>query len=213
MAMLDVVARKLAASSHEMVYSRGDVIARIGERFDPGMVREGVLRYAIRSEDGRSATLCYVTPGEMFGVESLFRPMSHLVSAIAPSRVTHYDRQMMDELSHKNASVGRWAADQMSDLVVRLDDAASALAFMTVAQRVAHHLLAMDALNDGSKPADGVHLNHQLLADAVGSVREVVARVVKELREQRIVETSRHGIRITNRSALYLVGADYPRTR
>jgi CRP/FNR family transcriptional regulator, cyclic AMP receptor protein len=211
--MPDAVARKLAASSREMAYSRGDVIARIGERCDPGMVKEGVLRYSIRSEDGRSATLRYVTSGEMFGIESLFKPMSHVVTAISPSRVMHYDRQTLDDLSRKNAPIARWAADQMSELLVRLDNAASALAFMTVAQRVALHLVAMDGFNDGSKPADAVRLNHQQLADAVGSVREVVARVVKELREQRVVETSRQGIRITNRSALYVFGFDYPRTR
>ena len=57
-------------------------------------------------------------------------------------------------------------------------------------QKVARHLLDLAA----SRPAPGGRLtamvSQQDLANSVGSVREVVARTLKELRTERLVRTS-----------------------
>jgi CRP-like cAMP-binding protein len=47
-------------------------------------------------------------------------------------------------------------------------------------------------------------VNQQALADAVGSVREVVVRTLRELREEGTIRTSRDGIRILRPEALSL---------
>jgi CRP/FNR family transcriptional regulator, cyclic AMP receptor protein len=79
------------------------------------------------------------------------------------------------------------------ECVHRLYDVLEELAgntFATVRQRVVRHLLDLAA----SRPAtDGrltASVNQQELADSVGSVREVVARVLHELRAALLVRTS-----------------------
>jgi CRP/FNR family transcriptional regulator len=66
-------------------------------------------------------------------------------------------------------------------------------AFGTVRQRVARHLLDLASTTQAG-PALVVTISQQELADAVGSVREVVVRVLRELREEGYVETGHDGI-------------------
>jgi CRP/FNR family transcriptional regulator len=67
--------------------------------------------------------------------------------------------------------------------------------FMTVRQRICRHLL--DLASEQQRGADLVaHISQQDLADAVGTVREVVVRVLRDLRREGVVETGRVGIRL-----------------
>lgn len=60
-------------------------------------------------------------------------------------------------------------------------------------QRVARHLLDLATATQTGRDLT-VTISQQELADAVGSVREVVVRVLRELREQGQIETRRNGI-------------------
>jgi CRP/FNR family transcriptional regulator, cyclic AMP receptor protein len=71
----------------------------------------------------------------------------------------------------------------------------SGQAFSSVSQRIARHLL------DLASDQRGPHLlvaaiSQQDLADAVGTAREVVVRILRDLRAQGVVETRREGILI-----------------
>ncbi|MDH4335372.1 MAG: helix-turn-helix domain-containing protein, partial [Chloroflexota bacterium] len=71
----------------------------------------------------------------------------------------------------------------------------------TMRERVGGHLLDLAEVD----PITGVitaGVTQQQLADSVGSVREVVARVLRELRDEGIVTTSHGAITILNLSAL-----------
>jgi CRP-like cAMP-binding protein len=68
-------------------------------------------------------------------------------------------------------------------------------AFMSVRQRIGCHLL--DLASEQQHGAELVaRISQQDLAEAVGTVREVVVRVLRELREDGIVETGRTGLRL-----------------
>ena len=72
--------------------------------------------------------------------------------------------------------------------------------FGTVQQRVCRHLLDL-----ASNSPDGlvVKVEQHELADAIGSVREVVARALRKLREAGLVERHPAGIRIADPSGLH----------
>ena len=75
-------------------------------------------------------------------------------------------------------------------------------AFATVRQRLARHLLDL-ASERRRGPELVARLTQQELADAVGTAREVVVRVLRELRAEGVVETGRHGITIRDPEALF----------
>jgi CRP/FNR family transcriptional regulator, cyclic AMP receptor protein len=200
--------REVSMAARVMVYAPGEVVARIGERGDPGVVHEGLLRHSIRSDDGRRVTLRYIRKGESFGVEALFVPLSHVVVAVSHSRVAHYDRIVLEQLMQKHPVLSLKIARRLAESTRQLDEAAGTAAFMTVAQRVVYHLAAVAEPPRSGGAQTVVRLSQQELADAVGSVREVVARVIRDMRARHIVQTSRHGISIVNELALLRYAAD-----
>src|SRR5579864_2197241 len=137
------MARELSAARRLMVYAPGEAVARVGERCDPGVVLEGLLRISIRSDDGRRATLRYIRKGQSFGVESLFQPMSHTVMAVTSSSVAHYDRLSTEQLMRRHPVLAVRIAHRLAESLKEMDEAAVGCLFMSVAQRVVHHLIAM----------------------------------------------------------------------
>lgn len=76
-------------------------------------------------------------------------------------------------------------------------------AFGSVRQRVAVHLL--DLASDGQRPQGPLvaHVSQQELANAAGSVREVVARARRDLRVAGVVATEADRIVILDPERLY----------
>jgi CRP/FNR family transcriptional regulator len=89
-------------------------------------------------------------------------------------------------------AVARACAEELTRQLYRALDDLSEQAFLSVRQRVAHHLLALASLDEGPHPI--VRASQQELADAVGSVREVVTRTLHGLREEGLIETARDEI-------------------
>jgi CRP/FNR family transcriptional regulator, cyclic AMP receptor protein len=71
-------------------------------------------------------------------------------------------------------------------------------AFGSVKQRVATHLLDLGSSEQDRDGSLVARVSQQELADAVGSVREVVARVLRELRLSGIVATSPDSVLIVD---------------
>jgi CRP/FNR family transcriptional regulator, cyclic AMP receptor protein len=77
--------------------------------------------------------------------------------------------------------------------------------FASVRQRVARHLLDLAAPEDANGNRDGAliaRVTQQELADAVGTVREVVVRVLRALRTEGAVRTERDRIVIVDPASL-----------
>jgi CRP/FNR family transcriptional regulator len=166
------------------VYSEADAEAL-------AVVLHGLLRVYMHASDGRQVTVRYVRAGDLLGVPALVAgPAPVFVQAVTPVTAFFFDVARVKRAAHLDASLA-WALAEES--VHRLYDVLEELAgnaFASVRQRVTRHLLDLAA----SRPAAGRTLtalvNQQDLANSVGSVREVVARVLAELRAEELVRTS-----------------------
>ena len=172
------------------VYTEADA-----ERF--AVVVRGLLRVYMHTSDGRQVTVRYVRPGGLLGAPALVGgPAPVFVQALTDSGVYFMDVARVKRLARQEVAVA-WVFAEES--VHRLYDVLEELAgntFATVRQRVVRHLLDLAA----SRPAaDGrltALVSQQDLANGVGSVREVVARVLRELRAASLVRTSSGRIEI-----------------
>jgi CRP/FNR family transcriptional regulator len=72
-----------------------------------------------------------------------------------------------------------------------------------VRQRIAAHLLDLASTQQRPQGDLVAHVSQQELADAVGSVREVVARVLRDLRLARLVATSPDRVHILDPTGLH----------
>jgi CRP/FNR family cyclic AMP-dependent transcriptional regulator len=166
------------------VYTEADA-----ERF--GVIIRGLLRVYMHTSDGREVTVRYVRRGSLLGAPALVAgPAPVFVQALTDSAVYFMDVARVKRLAREDAAVA-WAVAEES--VHRLYDVLEELAgntFATVRQRVVRHLLDLAASRPTTDGRLAALVNQQDLANSVGSVREVVARVLHELRAASLVRTS-----------------------
>jgi CRP/FNR family transcriptional regulator len=159
-------------------------------------VLDGEVRVSRSSPDGRSLELYRVGPGELCLVSSacLFRAeplMAHGV-ATRPTTVLLVPpavfRAWLDTPAFRNLVLGLFA-ERMADLTALVD----AIAFRRLDQRLAGALL-------GHGPE--LAITHQALAQELGTVREIVTRLLRRFEREGWVELSRERIRILDSAAL-----------
>jgi CRP/FNR family transcriptional regulator, cyclic AMP receptor protein len=155
------------------------------------MVLDGLVRVYMHAGDGRQVTVRYARAGGLLGVPSLVAgPAPVFVQGLVAGAVFVFDAARAARLARTDARLA-WALAEES--AHRLYDVLEELAgntFASVRQRVVRHLLDLAAAN---APAGGpltARVNQQDLANSTGSVREVVGRVLAELRAERLVRTS-----------------------
>ncbi len=94
-------------------------------------------------------------------------------------------------------------AHSLADSVSVLIDTAGQLAFMTVRQRLAGHLLAIAVGREHGRRV--ARATQQELAGSIGTVREVVARTLHDLRDEGLVAMSPGQIEIVDERGLYKI--------
>src|SRR5262245_44725648 len=155
------------------------------------VVLQGLLRVYMHASDGRQVTVRYVRTGDLLGAPALVGgPAPVFVQAVAPGAAFFFDIDRVKRAARSDASVA-WALAEES--VHRLYDVLEELAgnaFASVRQRVARHLLDLATSRAGASGQLTALVSQQDLANGVGSVREVVARVLAELRAEGLVRTS-----------------------
>ena len=160
------------------------------------LVLEGEVKVSRSSGDGRSLELYRVVPGELCLVSSacLFRtqPLSaHGVTTkastilLVPSDIF---KRWLETPTFRNEVLGL-CAERMADLTSLVD----AVAFHKLDRRLAGALLG-----HGQQLA----VTHQTLADELGTVREIVTRLLRRFEREGWVTLGREQIQITNGAAL-----------
>lgn len=160
------------------------------------LVLDGEVRVVRSSGEGRSLELYRVCPGELCLVSSacLFhaRPLSAQGVATRPTTLLLVQpatfRRWMEHAGFRDYVLGLYA-QRMADLTALVE----AVAFHKLDQRLAAALL-------GHGPELAV--THQALADALGTVREIVTRLLRRFEHAGWIELSRERIRILDSAAL-----------
>lgn len=151
----------------------------------------GLLRVYMHAADGRQVTVRYVRTADLLGVPALVAgPAPVFVQAVTDGAAFFFDVAQVKRAALADASLA-WALAEES--VHRLYDVLEELAgntFASVRQRVARHLLDLAASRSDMSRTLTAPVNQQDLANSVGSVREVVARVLAELRAEGLVRTT-----------------------
>ena len=159
---------------------------------------DGFLRVFVRAPDGRRLTVRYLRRGDISGAVSLFTPgytLAATVEALVDSDLVSLRGDVVKGLAETNMLVARAVMSELSERVVDFVAEIPGSVFSTVRQRVARHLLdlASEQRRDERLIA---HVSQQGLAEAVGSVREVVVRVLRDLRAEGVIRTGHGGIEL-----------------
>lgn len=168
------------------------------------LVLDGVARVYVESADGRQATLRYAREGAVLGLAAtLGGSMPANVQAVDDVLLLRLDVEQVQRCCQSDASAAYALAQEMARLVVEVVQERAQVDFASVQQRVVHHLLDL-ATRDRQGGTDLVaHVTHQQLADAAGTVREVVARALQSLRREGLVSSVPGGVRLDDPAGLH----------
>jgi CRP/FNR family transcriptional regulator, cyclic AMP receptor protein len=182
---------RLLAEGERTDYPAGPVIYRDGAPPRAVLVVEGLLRVYMTSAEGRQVTVRYARGADVLGIAVLVGgPVNVSVQAVARSSLFRIDARTLTSAARQDARVAWAVAEELNQRLYDTLQQTAINAFGSVRQRVAAHLLDLASAQQRPEGRLVAQVSQQELADAVGSVREVVARVLRDLRVAGIVATA-----------------------
>lgn len=179
------------------IFNADDVIlnenARI--RFIP-IVLSGSLKVLKEDEDGKELLLYYIKPGESC-VMSLFGSLHHDTSKIKAVAEEKTELLMLpiENMNEWIKEYPEWVSfilylyhKRFEELLETIND----VAFHKIDERILNYLKKKGEITHLSE----ISVTHQQIADELGTSREVVSRLLKQLEKEGKIKVSRHKIEL-----------------
>lgn len=179
------------------------------------LIVHGWTKVTASAANGYEALLALRGPGDIIGESAALtgRPRSATVTALEPVRAVAVELQRFTGLLTERPAVSFVLLGLTSDRTRAADRRRLEFASMNVRERFAVLLLDL-ARTHGLRTEEGivlaVPLSKQELAGAVGASREMVQRLLKELRTRGAVVTGRRALVITRPDILRRIAHDGP---
>ncbi|RFU19099.1 Crp/Fnr family transcriptional regulator [Geodermatophilus marinus] len=189
--------RRLLSGARLVPIPAGAVTHREGEETAHlELVVDGLVRAFVTAPDGRTLTVRYCRSGALIGAVSMYASgfrMPAGMQAVVDARLVRLSPAVVRRAAHEDPSVAEALLAELADRALTYIHEITGSAFSSVRQRVARHLLdlaAGEARTGGpARAALTVPVSQRQLADSVGTVREVVVRVLRDLREAGVIRT------------------------
>jgi CRP/FNR family transcriptional regulator, cyclic AMP receptor protein len=210
----------ILAGGARLTLPAGAVLFRESGVDQCSLVLGGLLRFFRTAPDGRQVTTRYVVTGHLPGVATVVgsvEPFS--LQAVLPSMLYTIDVRQFRAIGWANGRVAMRIAEELARNLAPLNRAIDLNVFGSARQRVVRHLLDLAAAaqlaSEPAAPQSRPHglpgsaapaapaaparalvapVTQQALAAAAGTAREVVGRVVRDLRLQGLVKPTRGGV-------------------
>ncbi|GAC49878.1 Crp/Fnr family transcriptional regulator, partial [Gordonia aichiensis] len=124
------------------------------------------------------------------------------VEAVTELDVLSFNVDRLRRFVRSEPEVGWALAQLVGSVATEVIDMMSSTVFGSVRRRLSRHLLDLAIQQSGELV---VVQDQQEMADAIGSVREVVGRTLRELRDRGLVARTELGLRIDDPNGLYIV--------
>ena len=165
------------------------------------LVLQGNIRVSKRAENGREIRLYGVHPGELciVTVSCLLGGKAYPATGIAETEVSALalPRPLFIRLTAEHAPFREAVFGLFSDRLTGLMALVEEVAFHKLDQRLAAWL---------AQRGPTIMASHQVIAQELGSVREIVSRLLKQFEEQKLVRLGRERIEVRDAPALKKLG-------
>lgn len=152
------------------------------------LIQEGQVKITKMSEDGREKILEILGPGDFFGEMALLdrEPRSASVKTTTACVLLALSRQDFMGLLKQNHELTLELIRELARRLRETDEQIRGLSFERVESRARRLLarLAKEKLANRTDRMATSPITHQQLADLVGTSRETITRVVKELKDE-----------------------------
>lgn len=173
----------LAAHATECRYRKNTIVVNKGEATDSlYVVLTGRLRVYLDDDKGNQITIGFLEPGDAFGELALFSgaPRSANVAATEDCQLSIISQASFMQCLESNSQMGIRIIQILVQRIQEMTEDISTLALLDVYGRVRHTLEKLAKQRNGKRMTD--RLTHQELANSVGSSREMVSRILRDLK-------------------------------
>lgn len=148
------------------------------------LISEGRVKVTKLSEDGREKILEMLGEGAFVGEMALLDqgPRSATVKTLVPSVLLALSRHDFLALLRNNSDLALHVIQELTRRLRETDEQASSLSFLRVKDRTKGLMRRLAEAPEGERRRTPT-LTHQQIADMIGTSRETVTRVVKELKQ------------------------------
>ena len=156
------------------------------------MILEGRIKVTILGDDGREVILSLLGSGDFFGEMALLdnEPRSATAIAVEDSELLSLHRNDFQAVLSDNRSITVGLIKVLTTRLRRANHQISTLALLDVYGRVARVIVDM-AREEGRRLKDGRiafrRATHQEIANRIGTTRETVTRMLKDLERQGMI--------------------------
>jgi CRP/FNR family transcriptional regulator, cyclic AMP receptor protein len=183
----------------------GTTMHREGDPAFVELVLSGLIRGYVGARDGRTMTIRYCRAGALMGTATLFnasRPRAHgNLTALVESQVLALSPSTVRALAKRDIRVVRSLLNETSARVAEYISEIEASSFATIRQRLARHLLDLAAEQQVGRQLVATASQDQL-AGAIGTVREIVVRILHDMRSEGLVRTKRGRVELLDAKRL-----------
>lgn len=193
----DALLKQIEINSTIKTYVPGAVLFNEGDyvKYFP-VVLSGSIKITRESEDGKEIYLYTIRPGEscLMSFQGVLNHENSKVRAVVeePSDLLLIPSDIAARWVDEYPSWNRFVIHLYSKRLEELLDMVNAIAFQKMDQRI-WDSLTRRYKEDGKKD---IQVTHQQLADELGTHREVVSRLLKQLEKEKKVTLSRNKITI-----------------
>jgi CRP/FNR family transcriptional regulator len=166
-------------------------------------VVEGLIRTFLISAEGRELTVRYTRPGDVNGVAALYaRPLADISQqAITDSSVLVLRSSAVTRLADRDPAVANVLLRDLADRAASYIHALARTTLSPLPENVVRHLLDIASVDGTGRLV--ARLSQQQLASNVGTVREVVGRILRDLKDEGLIATGRDEIVLLDAEGLH----------
>ncbi len=190
----DLIAQHCAQCATKRHFQKGTILVACGDQSDTVyFVLEGELKVCIASEDGKELILNIISAGESFGELAVFTGEARSADIITRTACKLLVIKKEDYLAalHANPDLTMAALEYQARLVQKLTHQVSSLGLVDVFGRIIKLFQERGFKND-SRTIEG--MTHQDIASIVGASREMVSKIVGDLKKGGYIDVSRRKI-------------------
>lgn len=178
----------LVRNARLVIVPAGRTLTSAAQGREIGLVVDGLLRVYVSAPNGPELTIAYSKRGDIMGTALLVDTPAFDASAqtLTATQLAALDGETLRTMMKTDVHVAWLIAEQLGRELRAAIAEIEFNSFADLRQRVARQVLNL-AVPQGNDLV--ARVTQQQLADAVGSVREAVARVLRELRWAEILES------------------------
>lgn len=189
------------------VSRKGIVFTEGGEKEAVFLIREGVIKTYKTDENGHEQIVSFLKNGDIFPHTGFFNPHPYpaTAEAIMDTRLLAIPVRLFEQLMQDTPSIAIKMMRVMGEKILELQEKIQELSGQDVKHRALSFLLKLSEQH-GERKENKIVINlpmtHQEFANAIGTSRETINRLLNQLSKENIVSIGRSRIVIIDLDAL-----------